>query len=59
MPERQEICAMIEMEGKGMLMYNRVSGEPSHTMWVIKPLLSSRRSFADEGQTPLAIYRRL
>jgi hypothetical protein len=26
------------MEGKGMLMYNRVSGQPSHTMWVIKPL---------------------
>ncbi|OAD76576.1 hypothetical protein PHYBLDRAFT_109486, partial [Phycomyces blakesleeanus NRRL 1555(-)] len=21
----------IEMEGKGMLMYNRVTGEPSHT----------------------------
>ncbi|CAO3595486.1 unnamed protein product [Absidia cylindrospora] len=29
---------VIEMEGKGMIMYNRVTGEPSHTMWVVKPL---------------------
>ena len=27
-----------EMEGKGMLMYDRGDGTPSHTMWVIKPL---------------------
>ena len=27
-----------EMEGKGMLMYDRADGTPSHTMWVIKPL---------------------
>lgn len=27
----------IQMEGKGMLMRNRVTGEASHTMWVIKP----------------------
>ncbi|KAI8078172.1 uncharacterized protein B0P05DRAFT_491594 [Gilbertella persicaria] len=27
----------IQMEAKGMLMYNRVTGEPSHTMWVMKP----------------------
>jgi hypothetical protein len=33
-----------EMEGKGMLMYNRVTGEPSHTMWVIKSLESRRWS---------------
>ncbi|GAN07120.1 AGC/MAST/MAST protein kinase [Mucor ambiguus] len=31
------------MEGKGMLMYNHVTGEPSHTMWVIKLLEMSRR----------------
>lgn len=31
-----------EMEGKGMLMYNRVTGEPSHTMWVIKKSVSRR-----------------
>ncbi|KAG1470568.1 hypothetical protein G6F56_002609 [Rhizopus delemar] len=27
----------IEMEGKGMLMYNPLTGMPSHTMWVMKP----------------------
>jgi serine/threonine-protein kinase RIM15 len=27
-----------EMEGKGMLMLDHVDGQPSHTMWVIKPL---------------------
>ncbi|KAI8141200.1 hypothetical protein BJV82DRAFT_619670 [Fennellomyces sp. T-0311] len=26
----------IEMEAKGMLMYDRVTDEPSHTMWVMK-----------------------
>ncbi|KAG0749168.1 hypothetical protein G6F23_001286 [Rhizopus arrhizus] len=26
----------IEMEGKGMLLHNRVTGESSHTMWVMK-----------------------
>ncbi|KAI7898111.1 uncharacterized protein BX663DRAFT_462531 [Cokeromyces recurvatus] len=35
---------LIEMEGKGMLMYNRVTGEPSHTMWVIKPVMPRRWS---------------
>ncbi|GAA5803497.1 hypothetical protein HPULCUR_008979 [Helicostylum pulchrum] len=37
----------IEMEGKGMLMYNRVTGEPSHTMWVMKPVISRRWSIVD------------
>ncbi|KAJ7068423.1 hypothetical protein C8F01DRAFT_1118156 [Mycena amicta] len=27
-----------QMEGKGMLMVDREDGEPSHTMWVIKPI---------------------
>ncbi|KAI8887230.1 hypothetical protein K501DRAFT_330660 [Backusella circina FSU 941] len=36
-----------EMEGKGMLMYNRVTGEPSHTMWVVKPLGSRRWSIIE------------
>lgn len=27
-----------EMEGKGMLMIDQVDGQPSHTMWVIKPV---------------------
>ena len=29
------------MEGKGMLMIDRDSGQPSHTMWVIKPAATS------------------
>lgn len=39
-----------EMEGKGMLMYNRVTGEPSHTMWVIKPVSSRRWSLIERMQ---------
>lgn len=35
---RPDESTVIGMEGKGMLMYNRVTGQPSHTMWVIKPL---------------------
>ncbi|KAL1921365.1 uncharacterized protein VTP21DRAFT_11081 [Calcarisporiella thermophila] len=31
----------LEMEGKGMLVYDRISGNPSHTMWVIKPCAAS------------------
>lgn len=27
-----------EMEGKGMLMLDSVTGNPSHTMWVVKPV---------------------
>lgn len=43
----------IEMEGKGMLMYNRVTGEPSHTMWVMKPVVSRRFSIIDmSSMTP-------
>ncbi|KAL9538066.1 hypothetical protein MBANPS3_011225 [Mucor bainieri] len=42
----------IEMEGKGMLMYNRVTGEPSHTMWVMKPVISRRWSIIDMSLTP-------
>lgn len=29
------------MEGKGMLMIDRDTGQPSHTMWVIKPAIPS------------------
>ncbi|KAF5390596.1 hypothetical protein D9757_002657 [Collybiopsis confluens] len=34
-----------QMEGKGMLMIDREEGEPSHTMWVIKPIASPRYEF--------------
>ncbi|EKM80394.1 RIM15 response regulator receiver protein [Agaricus bisporus var. burnettii JB137-S8] len=26
------------MEGKGMLMIDRIDGQPSHTMWVVRPI---------------------
>lgn len=38
----------VDLEGKGMLMYNRVTYEPSHTMWVMKPLESRRWSILDD-----------
>lgn len=44
----------IEMEGKGMLMCNRVTNEPSHTMWVMKPVVPRRWSIIDMSQTPRA-----
>ncbi|KAF9058053.1 hypothetical protein BJ165DRAFT_1333851 [Panaeolus papilionaceus] len=31
-----------QMEGKGMLMIDREDGQPSHTMWVIKPVAPAR-----------------
>ncbi|GAA5809844.1 hypothetical protein MFLAVUS_003259 [Mucor flavus] len=42
-----------EMEGKGMLMYNRVTSEPSHTMWVVKSLGSRRWSILEPNQINL------
>ncbi|RDB22536.1 Serine/threonine-protein kinase cek1 [Hypsizygus marmoreus] len=30
------------MEGKGMLMIDREDGQPSHTMWVVKPIAPAR-----------------
>lgn len=39
----------LEVEGKGMLMYDRVTGQPSHTMWVIKPIGSKRWTFMNAG----------
>lgn len=32
----------LQMEGKGMLMIDREDGQPSHTMWVVKPIGSPR-----------------
>lgn len=31
-----------QMEGKGMLMIDREDGQPSHTMWVVKPVASPK-----------------
>ncbi|KAF7723673.1 hypothetical protein EC973_001764 [Apophysomyces ossiformis] len=39
----------MDMEGKGMLMYDRVTGEPSHTMWVIKPMGMRRWSLIEQA----------
>jgi serine/threonine-protein kinase RIM15 len=35
-----------QMEGKGMLMIDREDGQPSHTMWVIKPMASPRYEYS-------------
>ena len=37
------------MEGKGMLIRDRITAEPSHTMWVIRPA-SSAASGSDDGE---------
>ncbi|KAG8865273.1 hypothetical protein FRB96_000163 [Tulasnella sp. 330] len=34
----QTPCLYREFEGKGMLMLDRITGSPSHSMWVIKPI---------------------
>ncbi|KAI8064676.1 hypothetical protein BC940DRAFT_369013 [Gongronella butleri] len=45
----------VNMEGKGMLMHNRVTGEPSHTMWIIKPQEDHHATMVDEqDQAPSA-----
>ncbi|KAI8334590.1 hypothetical protein BC941DRAFT_378713 [Chlamydoabsidia padenii] len=49
---RPNETTVIEMEGKGMVMYNRVTGEPSHTMWVIKPL-------SHHDPSPATVIKRL
>ncbi|KAH7343940.1 hypothetical protein B0J17DRAFT_693563 [Rhizoctonia solani] len=36
-----------QFEGKGMLMLDRVSGEPSHTMWVLKPVARPKQTTTD------------
>ncbi|KAI8384454.1 uncharacterized protein BYT42DRAFT_529487 [Radiomyces spectabilis] len=41
----------MEMDAKGMLMYNRVTSEPSHTMWVIKPVANRRWNVMDHALT--------
>ncbi|KAG9014953.1 hypothetical protein FRB94_007025 [Tulasnella sp. JGI-2019a] len=45
-----------EFEGKGMLMLDRITGNPSHSMWVIKPIsepetLDSLRKRGSEDST--------
>ena len=47
-PEREQSSGgtlFQQMEGKGMLMIDREDGQPSHTMWVVKPLAPARYEF--------------
>jgi len=45
-PETQQECQpddrplAVELEAQGMLVYDRTTGEESHTMWMIKPVVS-------------------
>lgn len=44
-----------EFEGKGMLMLDRFTGEPSHTMWVLKPVLPAEGDDVAELELPPAV----
>lgn len=44
-----------EFEGKGMLMLDRFSGEPSHTMWVLKPVGPAEGNDVAELELPPAM----
>lgn len=40
-----------KMEGKGMLMIDREDGQPSHTMWVVKPIAPPRYEYDSPNLT--------
>ncbi|KAJ1308500.1 hypothetical protein OPQ81_004204 [Rhizoctonia solani] len=44
-----------KFEGKGMLMLDRFSGEPSHTMWVLKPVDAAEEDDVAELELPPAM----
>ncbi|KAG8691696.1 hypothetical protein FRC11_012447 [Ceratobasidium sp. 423] len=44
-----------KFEGKGMLMLDRFSGEPSHTMWVLKPVGVAEEDDVAELELPPAM----
>ncbi|KDN48131.1 hypothetical protein RSAG8_03147, partial [Rhizoctonia solani AG-8 WAC10335] len=44
-----------QFEGKGMLMLDRVSGEPTHTMWVLKPVGAAEAGDVAELELPPAM----
>ncbi|KAG9086177.1 hypothetical protein FS749_003854 [Ceratobasidium sp. UAMH 11750] len=44
-----------EFEGKGMLMLDRSTGEPSHTMWVLKPVYPAEGDDVAELELPPAV----
>lgn len=43
------------MEGKGMLMIDREDGQPSHTMWVIRPLAPARYEQEQSGPAVIVL----
>lgn len=66
--DREPGPVYLEMDGSGMLMRDRFTGEASHTMWVIKPVVALPAEqempdmTADEPQTAglgLGFHRRL
>ncbi|KAF8311179.1 hypothetical protein DL93DRAFT_2061386 [Clavulina sp. PMI_390] len=54
-PEHGNADWFREMEGKGMLMYDRAEGTPSHTMWVIKPIGPPELLSLDDGDEALMV----
>ncbi|EUC67421.1 kinase response regulator receiver domain protein [Rhizoctonia solani AG-3 Rhs1AP] len=44
-----------QFEGKGMLMLDRFSGEPTHTMWVLKPVGAAEADDVAELELPPAV----
>jgi serine/threonine-protein kinase RIM15 len=38
-----------QMEGKGMLMIDRETGQPSHTMWVVKPIAPAQLEYDESS----------
>lgn len=54
--DREPGPAFIEFEGIGMLMRDRDSGVPSHTMWVIKPMPPSEVAEGPQAEVdPLSL----
>jgi serine/threonine-protein kinase RIM15 len=45
------------LEGKGMLMHDRLAGVPSHTMWVIRPAPEPEALAADSEESALVAMR--
>ncbi|KAI8090062.1 uncharacterized protein BX664DRAFT_264234 [Halteromyces radiatus] len=54
---QQKDVLMISMEGKGMIMYNRVTGEPNHTMWYFLQHDDNIYSFLEQDSSPVVRMR--
>lgn len=49
--DREPGPTYLEFEGLGMLMRDRETGNPTHTMWVVKPVMSSQPEDDAESET--------